>query len=170
MDYVLLALFRGKARHMLQCDRCPVADTVFDLSCCFMKCFGCGNCPQIQGEPYLNQISSIRRQECRHFMQEVDQIPVIFQEEAGLPFTIALLSEDVDSAEQAIFMAPHIDDGLHNEDVDTRPVLLWIHPTVTGSLNGVPIPGPVLDPERQGGEYGFCSDARATPYPVPVVP
>jgi hypothetical protein len=68
-------------------------------------------------------------------MQEADQIPVIFLEKAGVPFTIALLSEDVDSAEKAIFMVPRIDDWLHNEDVDTRPVLLWIHPTVTGSLN-----------------------------------
>jgi hypothetical protein len=87
-----------------------------------------------------------------------------------VPFTIALLSGDVDSAEQAIFMVPRIDDGLHDEDVDTSPVLLWIHPTVTGSLDGVPIPVPVGDPECQGREYGFCSDARATPYIVPVVP
>jgi hypothetical protein len=64
-----------------------------------MKCFGSGNCFQIQGEPFLDHVPPLTCPERRHPMQEADQIPAIFQEEAAVPFTIALLSEDVDSAE-----------------------------------------------------------------------
>jgi hypothetical protein len=67
-------------------------------------------------------------------------------------------------------MVPPIDDRLHNEDVDTSPVLLWIHPTETESLNGVSILVPGVDSECHAGEYWLCSDARATPYIVPGVP
>jgi hypothetical protein len=71
-----------------------------------MKCFGWGNCLQVQGKLFLDHMSPLRCPDCRHPMQEADQILVIFQEGAGVPFTIALLYGDVDSAEQAIFTVP----------------------------------------------------------------
>jgi hypothetical protein len=39
-------------------------------------------------------------------MESEDRIPVIFPEQAGVPFTVALPPDGADSVEQAIFMIP----------------------------------------------------------------
>jgi hypothetical protein len=88
-------------------------------------------------------------------MQEADQIPAIFQEEAEVPFTVALPSGDVDSAEHTIFMVPDIDDPRHKSDFANSPVLLWINPTVRGSLNGASIPVQVMDRRAEGVDMTF---------------
>jgi hypothetical protein len=103
-------------------------------------------------------------------VQEADQIPAIFQEETGVSFTVALPSGDMDSAEQTIVMVPHIDDPRHKSDFETSPVLLWINPTVRGSLNGVSIPVPVADRNADGSGYDLRFDATARPYIIPLVP
>jgi hypothetical protein len=102
-------------------------------------------------------------------MQNDDKIPVIFPEEAGLPFPIALPPDDVDSMKQAISMVPAIDQQLHNSESETTLVLFGIGPTVKGSPNGLPIPVPVLDRASEGREVSFCFDATVMPYILPLV-
>jgi hypothetical protein len=92
---------------------------------------------------------------CHHPMQEADRIPAILQEETVVPFTVALPSGDVDSAEQTIFMVPDIDDPRHKSDFANSPVLLWISPTVRGSLNGASIPVPGMDRRAEGVDMIF---------------
>jgi hypothetical protein len=74
-----------------------------------MKALGCRSCVQIQGDPFF----------CHNM-----QIRSPFEEEIGVPFIVGLPSEDVDSAEQMVFMVPGIKDPSYNSNPDNGPVLL----------------------------------------------
>jgi hypothetical protein len=77
----------------------------------------------MQEHPFVRNVSPIRWSDGHHPMQDADQVPAIFQEETEVPFTVALPSGDVDSAEQTIFMVPDIDDPRHKSDFANSPLL-----------------------------------------------
>jgi hypothetical protein len=98
-----------------------------------------------------------------------DQIPVIFPGETGVPFIIALPSEDLSSVQQAVFMVPPVDYASDQWETQNTPVLLWVYPTEVGSLNGASIPVPVVSRFSERGECSFDAGAALAPYIIPIV-